>query len=170
MPSRRFASGSEAAIARRLIRCFTEGGKLLICGNGGSAADAQHIAAEFVGRYRRERRPLPAVALVDPVTITAIGNDYGFDMVFARQVLGLGVRNDVLLALSTSGRSMNVLRAVDAAQMLGMTVIGMSGSAEMVEKCGMGLVFQRSGAAAVQEATMRAMHRICDRVDAWCAS
>ena len=104
------------------------GGKLLICGNGGSAADAQHMAAEMIGRMLIERHPLPALALTtDSSNITAIANDYSYDAIFEKQVLGLGNKNDVLLAISTSGNSKNILKAVRAAKSKGMTVISLTG-------------------------------------------
>jgi len=102
---------------------------VLACGNGGSAADAQHFVAEFIGRFLKERRPLPAVNLTsDSSIITAIGNDYSFDEVFARQVEGLGRPGDVLVAISTSGQSKNVVRAVELASRLGISVISLTGS------------------------------------------
>jgi D-sedoheptulose 7-phosphate isomerase len=111
-----------------IAEAFLRGNKLLIFGNGGSAADAQHIAAEFVGRFIRERRALPAVALTtDTSALTAIANDYGYDEVFARQVRALGARGDVALAISTSGKSPSVLRAVDACREIGITTIGLTG-------------------------------------------
>lgn len=110
------------------IHCLQNQGKLMICGNGGSAADAQHFAAELVGRYEKERSPWPAVALcVDTSIITALGNDYGFEQVFARQVKALGRAGDVLVALSTSGNSPNVVRAAKAALEIGIKVIAMTG-------------------------------------------
>lgn len=110
------------------IHCLQNQGKLMICGNGGSAADAQHFAAELVGRYEKERSPWPAVALcVDTSIITALGNDYGFEQVFARQVKALGRAGDVLVALSTSGNSPNVVRAAEAAREMAIKVIAMTG-------------------------------------------
>ncbi len=109
-------------------RSLQNQGKLLICGNGGSAADAQHFAAELVGRYERERNALPAVALcVDTSIITALGNDYGFDEIFARQVRALGRAGDVLIAISTSGNSPNVVKAAEAGKQLDMNVIAFTG-------------------------------------------
>lgn len=114
--------------AKMLGDCINRGGKLLICGNGGSAADAQHMAAEMTGRMLIERGPLPAVALTtDTSNLTAVGNDYGFDQVFIRQVQALGRPEDILIAISTSGKSKNVLLAVEAAQKKGMKVISMTG-------------------------------------------
>jgi D-sedoheptulose 7-phosphate isomerase len=110
------------------LQCLLDGGKILICGNGGSASDAQHFAAEIVGRFERERRAYPAVALsTDTSILTAVGNDYGYDEVFARQVDGLGRPEDVLMGISTSGNSQNVIRAVKRAGSLGMKTVGLLG-------------------------------------------
>ncbi|MFW6284433.1 MAG: D-sedoheptulose-7-phosphate isomerase [Desulfosalsimonas sp.] len=110
------------------LHCLQNQGKVLICGNGGSAADAQHFAAELVGRFEKERSPWPAVALcVDTSIITALANDYGFEQVFARQVQALGRAGDVLVALSTSGNSPNVIRAAETARKTGIKVIAMTG-------------------------------------------
>ncbi len=117
-------------VAGRMAQAIQTGNKILVCGNGGSAADAQHFVAELVGRYRRERVAWPAVALtVDTSILTAIGNDYGFDQVFARQVQALGRAGDVLLAISTSGKSPNVLNAVKSAKALSIWTVGLTGSA-----------------------------------------
>ena len=114
--------------AEACISCLRSGGKLLLCGNGGSAADAQHLAAEFTGRYLRERDAWPAIALsTNTSAVTAIGNDYGFDEVFARQVAGYGSAGDVLVAISTSGASPNVIRAAEVARERGLKVIAMTG-------------------------------------------
>ena len=107
---------SVLAMADAVTQALRAGGKVLIAGNGGSAADAQHIAAELLSRFARERRPMPAIALTDPAVLTAIGNDYGFERTFERQVRGLGRSGDVFLAISTSGRSPNVLAAAKAAR------------------------------------------------------
>ena len=126
-------AGSSAVIsgiAARLATCFDQGGKLLICGNGGSAADAQHFAAEFVNRMRVDRPPLPAVALTtDTSVLTSIANDAAYDRVFARQVEALGRPGDVLIALSTSGGSANVLAAIRAGRRRGMVTVGFTGEA-----------------------------------------
>jgi D-sedoheptulose 7-phosphate isomerase len=117
-----------AAAVLALLTCVTSGGKVLACGNGGSAADAQHFAAEFVGRFERERLELGAIALTtDSSILTAVANDYGFDAIFARQVRALGAPGDVLLAISTSGNSPNVLQAIEAAHAREMVVVGLSG-------------------------------------------
>jgi D-sedoheptulose 7-phosphate isomerase len=115
-------------MATLVLSCLEEGGKLIALGNGGSAADAQHIAAEFVGRYQAERKALAAIALTtDSSSLTAIGNDFGFEEIFSRQLEAIGKPGDVVLAISTSGNSQNVLRAVVAAKKLGMVTIGLSG-------------------------------------------
>jgi D-sedoheptulose 7-phosphate isomerase len=117
-----------AAVAHRLIECFQSGGKVMFCGNGGSAADSQHLAAEFMGRYLRDRRPLPSLALtVDTSALTAIGNDYGYEHVFSRQLRGIGRPGDVLVGISTSGNSGNVVHAFEAARELGIATIGLTG-------------------------------------------
>src|SRR5690606_374604 len=114
--------------ARLLDTCLAGGGKILVCGNGGSAADSQHLAAELVGRFEREREPLAAIALTtDTSILTAVANDYAYDEVFARQVGGLGREGDVLVAISTSGNSPSILRAVEAAHRRGMRVLAFTG-------------------------------------------
>src|SRR5581483_11862115 len=129
---------SVLAIADRIVDTLRKGGKLLIAGNGGSAADAQHIAAELLSRFRFDRSPLPAIALTtDSSVLTAIGNDYGFDQVFERQVRGLARSGDLFVAISTSGRSPNVIAALRAAREIGVGTIGFSGegTAEMRHLC-----------------------------------
>jgi len=117
-----------ASASALIVDCLRAGGKILFCGNGGSAADAQHLAAEFVGRFVLERRGLPAIALTtDTSILTAIGNDYGYDAIFSRQVQALGQKGDVLVGISTSGNSPNVLAAVVEAKKLGMKSIGLAG-------------------------------------------
>jgi D-sedoheptulose 7-phosphate isomerase len=125
-----FAKNAEAIvrIASVMGECMNTGGKLLICGNGGSASDAQHFSGEMVGRFLKERRALPAIALsTDTAILTAVGNDYGYDQVFSRSVEALGRPGDILFALSTSGNSTNVMKAVEAAKKQGMKVVGFSG-------------------------------------------
>lgn len=117
-----------AAAAEMLVQCFQRGNKVVFCGNGGSAADSQHLAAEFMGRYLRDRRPLPSLSLtVDTSAITAIGNDYGYEHVFSRQLRGIGSPGDVLVGISTSGNSGNVLRAFDVAREMGIHRIALTG-------------------------------------------
>jgi D-sedoheptulose 7-phosphate isomerase len=146
-----------------------EGRKLLLFGNGGSAADAQHIAAELVGRFKRERKGLPAIALTtDTSALTAISNDYGFDDVFARQVRALGAGGDVALAISTSGRSPNVLRAVEAARDAGIKVVALTGGdgGALAAKADVTLRVSASTLSArIQETHILIGHVICELVD-----
>src|SRR6516165_2298714 len=157
-----------AEIAQAIEGSMRGGGKLLIAGNGGSAADAQHLAAEFLSRYLIDRRPLPALALTtDTSVLTAVGNDYGFEHVFERQVRGLGRPGDVFLAISTSGRSPNVLRALQAARDIGLLTIGFSGAAEtpMRPLCRHFLAVASNETAIVQQIHMVAGHAICALVE-----
>jgi D-sedoheptulose 7-phosphate isomerase len=143
------------AAAGHIVDTFNAGGKLLICGNGGSAADAQHIAAEFVGRFVKERRSLPAIALTtDSSALTAIGNDYGFHDVFARQVRGLASPKDVLLCISTSGNSENVINAAHAAEAMGVLTIGLLGNdgGALANICNARLIVPSNNTARIQEA------------------
>ncbi len=155
--------------AQALCRCFQDGHKLLLLGNGGSAADAQHIAAEFVGRFVKERIPLPAIALTtDTSALTAIGNDYGYEQVFSRQVRALGQAGDVLIAISTSGRSPSVLEAVKAAHDLGMIVIGLTGGTggALAETADVALVVPSRNTARIQECHLAIEHIFCEIVEA----
>lgn len=147
------------------VEAFRKGGKVLFCGNGGSAADAQHLAAELSGRFQMERRPLHAEALsVNSSTVTAIANDYGFDKIFARQVEGAGKEGDVLLVLSTSGNSKNILRAVEAALTRGMHVIALTGeSGGRLASMNLLLInVPSSDTARIQEAHITIGHIICE--------
>jgi D-sedoheptulose 7-phosphate isomerase len=157
-----------AAIARTIESAMRAGGKLLIAGNGGSAADAQHLAAEFLSRYLVERRPLPALALTtDTSVLTAVGNDYGFEHAFERQVQGLGRPGDVFLAISTSGRSPNVLLALKAAREIGLVTIGFFGAddTEMRGLCQHFLAAPSRETAIVQQIHIVAGHAICGLVE-----
>jgi D-sedoheptulose 7-phosphate isomerase len=155
------------AIAEALTGAVRAGHKVLIAGNGGSAADAQHIAAELLSRFTRERRPLPAIALTDVAVLTGIGNDYAFARVFERQVRGLGVRGDVFLALSTSGRSPNVLSALEAAREGGLVTIGFTGTQGTALRalCDLCLVAPSDETAVIQQIYMTAAHAICETVE-----
>jgi D-sedoheptulose 7-phosphate isomerase len=158
-----------ADAAQVALESLRDGGKLLLFGNGGSAADAIHIAAEFVGRYMLEREPLPALALVaNQSALTAIGNDYGFEEVFARQVLALGVPGDVAIGLTTSGRSPNVVMGLAAAREAGMKAIAMTGGApgpvgEAADLC---ISVPSGDTPRIQEGHMLAAHVICEWVEA----
>jgi D-sedoheptulose 7-phosphate isomerase len=151
-----------------IARAFASGGRLLVCGNGGSAADAQHIAAEFVGRYLKERKPYSAIALhTNTSALTAIGNDYGFDEVFARQVHAHGRAGDVLLAISTSGTSPNVLAAVAAAREVGMKVVALSGhdGGTLIDDCDVCLLVPVDSTPRIQEAHILLAHILCGLVE-----
>lgn len=144
---------------------LASGHKILFCGNGGSAADSQHLAAEIVGRFQKERRPFPALALtVDTSILTAVGNDYGFDTVFARQVRALGEKGDILVGISTSGNSQNVLEAIEAARKKGLTVIGMTacGGGKMKEACDICLSVPAKVTARAQEMHIMIGHILCE--------
>ena len=157
-----------ARIADRIITCFRKGGRLYVLGNGGSAADAQHIAAELVGRFKKGRGALPAVALTtDTSILTAVGNDLGFENIFARQVEALVTDRDIVWALSVSGRSPNVLRALEAAKRLGAYCIGFtsrSGGA-LKERCALCFQVDHDASDRVQEVHQLAYHVICDRIE-----
>jgi D-sedoheptulose 7-phosphate isomerase len=155
------------AIADRIARVLRGGGKLLIAGNGGSAADAQHVAAEFLSRFGFDRAPLPAIALTtDTSVLTAIGNDYGFERVFERQVRALGRKDDAFVAISTSGRSPNVIAGLEAAREIGMTTIGFCGSgSEMRPLCDLILAVPSEETALIQQIHIAAFHAICAMVE-----
>ncbi len=161
-----------AEATEMLYTCVQAGGKVLICGNGGSAADAQHFAAEFVGRFELERRPLAALALTtDTSILTAVGNDYGYNDVFSRQVLGLGNAHDVLIAISTSGNSANIITAIEAAHQRGLRVIALTGKgggkiATLLNEADIHLCVPAERTARIQEVHLLALHCLCDGVDA----
>jgi D-sedoheptulose 7-phosphate isomerase len=156
------------AIADVIIKALRSGNKILLIGNGGSAADAQHIAAEIVGRYKQDRPAYAAVALTtDTSALTAIANDYGFEQVFARQVEGLGRRDDVLLALSTSGRSPNIVAALRVAKERGLVTVGFTGSKgeTMGALCDHLLVAPSDDTPVVQQVYLTVAHGICDAIE-----
>jgi D-sedoheptulose 7-phosphate isomerase len=161
-----------AAAVQTVLACVTSGGKVLACGNGGSAADAQHFAAEFVGRYERERPELAAVALTtDSSILTAVANDYDFNRVFAKQVRALGAAGDVLLAISTSGNSANVIAAIEAAHEREMSVVALTGRGggkigAMLRETDVHICVPHERTARIQEVHLLAIHCICDGVDA----
>ena len=152
-----------------LVACYQAGGQVLICGNGGSAADAQHIAAEFVNRFRVERRPLPAIALTtDTSALTSIAIDYGYEHVFAKQIDALGGAGDVAIAISTSGSSPSVLRAIEACGRVGCFVVGLTGGdgGGMADQVDFLLnVSATRETARVQETHITIAHVLCDLVD-----
>lgn len=157
-----------AQVAEVCKKALLNGNKLMFCGNGGSAADSQHLAAEFVGRFQIERASLPAIALTtDTSIITAVGNDYGFKQIFARQVEGLGQQGDVLFAISTSGESENVLLAMQKAKEKNITVIGMTGrdGGRIKAASDLCLHVPAHKAARVQEAHILIGHILCELLD-----
>ena len=157
--------------AQILLNCITSGGKVLACGNGGSAGDAQHFAAELVGRFERERPGLPAISLAtDTSILTAVGNDYGYQQVFSKQVQALGQPGDVLLAISTSGNSGNVIAAIEAAHEKDMAVIALTGKGggrigAMLSDRDMHICVPHDRTARIQEVHLLAIHCLCDAVD-----
>jgi len=160
-----------AAAVQALLACVTNGGKILVCGNGGSAADAQHFSAEFVGRFEQERPELAAIALTtDSSILTAVANDYGYEVVFARQVRALGLPGDVLLAISTSGNSASVLAAVRAAHERDMSVVALTGRgggqvAEILRETDVHICVPHERTARIQEVHILVLHCLCDGVD-----
>jgi D-sedoheptulose 7-phosphate isomerase len=161
-----------AIAIQAILACVTSGGKVLACGNGGSAADAQHFSAEFVGRFERERPELGAIALTtDTSILTAIANDYDFTSIFSRQVRALGQSGDVLLAITTSGNSANVLAAVEAAHQRDMVVVAMTGRGggkmnQALRDTDVHICVPHDRTARVQEVHLLTIHCICDGVDA----
>ena len=154
--------------AALLAGSLSQGGKIMLCGNGGSAADSQHLAAELTGRFLEDRRPLAAMALsTDTSALTCIGNDYSFDEVFSRQVTGLGRSGDCLLAISTSGNSRNVMRAAEAAREAGMRVIGLLGrdGGALRGLCDVALIVPSPTTARIQEAHIFIGHTLCAMVE-----
>ena len=161
-----------AAAVQAILASVTSGGKVLACGNGGSAADAQHFAAEFVGRYERERPELAAIALTtDSSILTAIANDYDYNVIFSKQVRALGGSGDVLLAISTSGNSANVLAAIEAAHERDMIVVALTGNGggkmgQVLRETDVHICVPHERTARIQEVHLLALHCICDGVDA----
>ncbi len=157
-----------ARVAELLAETLRAGRCLLLCGNGGSAAQCQHVAAEFTGRFKLERAGLPAVALTtDTSALTAIGNDYGFDTVFARQVEAIGRSGDVLLGLSTSGSSANVLNAVRKAREKGIRTVALvgPGKGELAAEADLALAVPGDSSANIQECHLVALHILCELVE-----
>lgn len=164
-------SPAVAVAAEILVACLMHEGKILACGNGGSAADAQHFAAEMVGRFEKERPGLAALSLAtDSSALTAIGNDYDFDLVFSKQVRALGHQGDILLAISTSGNSANVIEAIYAAHERGMRVIALTGKdggqiAQILGADDLELRVPSERTARIQEVHILLIHALCDAID-----
>jgi D-sedoheptulose 7-phosphate isomerase len=154
-----------------MVDCLRSGGKVMACGNGGSAADAQHFAAELIGRFERERQELAAIALTtDTSILTAVGNDYSYDEVFSKQVRGLGKKGDVLIGISTSGNSKNVVKAIEAAKKIGIKIIALTGNgggkiANLLDANDIHLCVPSNRTARIQEAHLVLLHGLCDGVD-----
>ncbi|WP_353191875.1 phosphoheptose isomerase [Pandoraea pnomenusa] len=160
-----------AAAAEVMVEALSNGNKILACGNGGSAADCQHFAAELVGRFERERPELPAIALTtDSSILTAVGNDYNFDVIFSKQVRALGHEGDVLLAITTSGNSGNVLAAIEAAHQRGMHVIALTGKGggkvnDALGELDVHICVPATRTARIQEVHLLTIHCLCDLID-----
>ena len=155
-------------LAEKIALAFTSDRKFVLCGNGGSAGDAQHIAAEFVNRFELERPPLPALSLTtDTSIITSIANDYSSDEIFSKQVKALGMEGDVLMGISTSGNSVNVIEAINAGQNIGMYTVALTGTSggKLAELVDMALVVRTDKTARIQETHILAGHLICRLVD-----
>jgi len=161
-------AGDVDRVVQLIAESMAEGGVLLVCGNGGSAADAQHIAAELTGRFFRDRKPLPALALhANTSSLTAIGNDYGYGEVFAREVGAHGRRGDVLLAISTSGNSHNIVRAIEVAREKDMAVVGLTGAdgGKMRDLCDVCLCVSSTSTPRIQECHILIGHTICELLE-----
>ena len=163
------SAGLINTMAMSMVTCFQHGNKILICGNGGSAADAQHVAGEFVNRFHMNRRALPAIALsTDTSILTAIGNDSGFENIFSRQVEALAGSGDILVGISTSGSSPDVLKAMDAARASGMLTMGFTGEMgreTMAPKCDYCLAVSSADTPRIQECHIFIWHVICGIVE-----
>ena len=161
-------AGNIEQCAKLIINCLKNNKKILLAGNGGSSTQATHIAAEFTGRYKLERKALPAIALTtDLAAITAIGNDYGFDNIFSRQLEALGNENDVLIALSTSGNSKNIINAVDTAKKMKIKVIGLLGKdgGKQKNSSDIEIIVPSNNTPRIQEAHLTILHIICEIVE-----
>ncbi|WP_424244173.1 D-sedoheptulose 7-phosphate isomerase [Elusimicrobium posterum] len=155
-------------LAAQIVSCYQKGGKVILMGNGGSAADAQHIAAEFVGRYKLERRSYPALALnTNTSTVTAVGNDYSYDDIFSRQVQGFAAKGDVVIGISTSGNSKNVYRALELAASMGCYTAAFLGKdgGTIKDIVDLPIVVQSQNTPRVQEGHIFMAHSVCDLVD-----
>ena len=161
-------SGEILNAAHSIRDCLSNGGKLLLMGNGGSAADCQHIAAELIGRFKKERKAIPALALtVDSSSLTALGNDYGFDTIFSRQVEALATPDDAVVGISTSGNSKNVILALNVARKIGCKTIGFMGNdgGDMKNCVDIGIIIPSNDTARIQEVHITVGHIICEIIE-----
>lgn len=161
------ALGTLVLIAGQIAKTYKRGGKVLACGNGGSMADAMHFAEEWTGRFRNDRIPYPALAPSDATHITCVGNDYGFDQIFARWIKALGRSGDMLILLSTSGRSPNLLRAAEAAREAGVQIVGFLGrdGGPLLELCDVALIVPGDTSDRIQELHMLCLHALIEMVE-----
>lgn len=156
-----------AAFSTLLIETFQNGGRVFSCGNGGSHCDAMHFAEEFTGRYRKDRRPLGALALGDPSHVTCVSNDYGFDEIFSRQLIGLGRKGDLLLGLSTSGNSKNVIKAFEAARSNGIKTVALLGrdGGTLKNLADLSIVVPAQTSDRIQEMHIKIIHTVIESVE-----
>jgi len=157
-----------ADAGKLMVESVTNGGKIISCGNGGSMSDAMHFAEELTGRYRDDRPSIAAISISDPSHITCVGNDYGFDKIFSRFIEGMGNKNDILLAISTSGNSANVVNAINTAKMKGMKVVGLTGKTggEMANLCDVEIRAPHSNFAdRAQEIHIKVIHSLIDHIE-----
>jgi len=164
----RTSTGQIKEIAELVIECLKKGGKVILFGNGGSAADAQHIAAEFIGRFKKDRSALAAIALTTNTSVlTSLANDYGYDVVFAKQIEALGQKNDVIIGISTSGKAKNVTLGIKQAKKNGLKTIALSGGdgGEIVKLADLSLIVPSSVTARVQEAHITIGHIVCELME-----
>jgi len=155
-------------VVNEITKSLKKGGKVILFGNGGSAADSQHIAAEFIGRFKKERKSLAAVALTtDTSILTALSNDYGYDIIFARQLEGLGKRGDVAIGISTSGNSKNVIEGVRVAKKMGIKTVSFTGNGggRLAQICAYNLIVPSANTARIQESHICFFHIICELVE-----
>lgn len=155
------------SLANDILDCYQNGGKVLIAGNGGSMADAMHFAEEWTGRFRKERRPFPAMALADPTHLTCVANDYGFDFVFSRMVQAFGKPTDILILLSTSGNSNNLITAATEAKAIGMKVVGFLGrdGGRLKPECDLVIMAPGTSSDRIQEIHMMSLHILIEVVE-----
>lgn len=151
-----------------MVKSINSGGKIISCGNGGSLCDAMHFAEELTGRFQEDRRPLPAIALSDPSSITCIANDFGFDFIFSRTIEAIGKKEDILLAISTSGNSQNILNAMEAARKTGMKIIGLTGKygGQMASLCDVEIRVPHNGYSdRIQEIHIKVIHAFVNFIE-----